>query len=91
MDAEDFKSALAYSMKYEATKTVSKTSQNVRSIKIEDGTGKERDEKFDCLLKTSNSLAAGKKTIPRRNPKVACWKFNKKRHVQRECQVITSV
>ncbi|GBO41384.1 hypothetical protein AVEN_48133-1 [Araneus ventricosus] len=32
MDAKDLKSALAYSMKYEAAKTVSKTSRNVRSI-----------------------------------------------------------
>ncbi|GBM01320.1 hypothetical protein AVEN_45237-1 [Araneus ventricosus] len=37
MDAEDLKSALAHSMKYEAAKTVSKTSRNVRSIEIEDG------------------------------------------------------
>ncbi|GBO32565.1 hypothetical protein AVEN_112400-1 [Araneus ventricosus] len=85
----DLKSALAYSMKYEAAKTVSKTSRNVRSIEIEDGTGKEKDEKFDCLLKTLekllNSHVAGKKT-PRRNPNVTCWKCNKKGHVQRECQ-----
>ncbi|GBM50989.1 hypothetical protein AVEN_199760-1 [Araneus ventricosus] len=33
MDAKDLKSALAYSMKYEAAKTVSKTSRNVRSIR----------------------------------------------------------
>ncbi|GBN87986.1 hypothetical protein AVEN_72676-1, partial [Araneus ventricosus] len=32
MDAKDLKSALAYSMKYEAAKTVSKTSRHVRSI-----------------------------------------------------------
>ncbi|GBM42303.1 hypothetical protein AVEN_235014-1 [Araneus ventricosus] len=65
MDAKDLKSTLAYSMKYEAAKTVSKTSRNVRSIEIENSTKKERDEKFDCLLKTleklSNNLAAGKK------------------------------
>ncbi|GBM95371.1 hypothetical protein AVEN_206888-1, partial [Araneus ventricosus] len=47
MDAKDLKSALAYSMKYKAAKTVSKTSRNVRSIEVEDGTGKEKDEKFD--------------------------------------------
>ncbi|GBM18262.1 hypothetical protein AVEN_180809-1, partial [Araneus ventricosus] len=74
MDAKDLESALAYSMKCE--ESVSKTSQNVRSIEIEDGTGKERDEKFDCPLKTleklSNSLTAGKKTLPRRNPNVTC-------------------
>ncbi|GBO08933.1 hypothetical protein AVEN_6510-1 [Araneus ventricosus] len=34
MDAKDLKSALAYSMKYEVAKTVSKTSRNVRSIEI---------------------------------------------------------
>ncbi|GBM40411.1 hypothetical protein AVEN_122630-1 [Araneus ventricosus] len=56
MDAKYFKSALACSMKYEAAKTVSKTSRNVRSIEIEDGTGKEKDEKFDCLLKTLEKL-----------------------------------
>ncbi|GBO06694.1 hypothetical protein AVEN_199096-1 [Araneus ventricosus] len=65
MDAKDLKSALAYNMKYEAAKTVSKTSRNVRSIEIEDDTGKEKDEKFDCLLKTLekllNSYVAGKK------------------------------
>ncbi|GBM22685.1 hypothetical protein AVEN_144462-1 [Araneus ventricosus] len=51
MDAKDLKSVLAYSMKYEAAKTFSKTSRNVRSMEIKDGTGKENDEKFDCLLK----------------------------------------
>ncbi|GBM43681.1 hypothetical protein AVEN_251393-1 [Araneus ventricosus] len=93
MDAKDLKSALAYSMKYEAPKTVSKTSRNVRSIEVEDGTGKEKDEKFDCLLKTLekllNSHVAGKKSTPRRNPNVTCWKCNKKGHVQRECQTIS--
>ncbi|GBO45911.1 hypothetical protein AVEN_124626-1 [Araneus ventricosus] len=93
MDAKDLKSALAYSMKYEAAKTVSKTSRNVRSIEIEDGTGKEKDEKFDCLLETLekllNSHVAGKKNTPRRNPNVTCWKCNKKGHVQRDCQTIS--
>ncbi|GBL78826.1 hypothetical protein AVEN_2240-1, partial [Araneus ventricosus] len=92
MDAKDLKSALAYSMKYEAAKTVSKTSRNVRSIEVEDSTGKEKDEKFDCLLKTLekllNSHVARKKT-PRRNPNVTCWKCNKKGHLQRECQTIS--
>ncbi|GBM55009.1 Retrovirus-related Pol polyprotein from transposon 412 [Araneus ventricosus] len=93
MDAKDLKSALAYSMKYEAAKTVSKTSRNVRTIEVEDGTGKEKDEKFDCLLKTLekllNSHVAGKKNTSRRNPNVTCWKCNKKGHVQRECQTIS--
>ncbi|GBM47755.1 hypothetical protein AVEN_141061-1 [Araneus ventricosus] len=93
MDAKDLKSALAYSMKYEAAKTVSKTPRNVRSLEVEDGTGEEKDEKFDCLLKTLekllNSHVAGKKNTPRRNPNVTCWKCNKKGHVQRECQTIS--
>ncbi|GBL99774.1 hypothetical protein AVEN_162791-1 [Araneus ventricosus] len=76
MDGKDLKSAFAYSMKYEAAKTVSKTSRNARSIEVEDGTGKENDEKFDCLLKTLekllNSHVAGKKNTPRRNPNVTC-------------------
>ncbi|GBM95332.1 hypothetical protein AVEN_11993-1 [Araneus ventricosus] len=81
MDAKDLKSALAYSMKYGAAKTAFKTSRNVRSIEIEDGTWKEKDEKFDCLLKTLEKLlnchVAGKKT-PRRNPNVTCWKCKKR-------------
>ncbi|GBN49812.1 hypothetical protein AVEN_141931-1 [Araneus ventricosus] len=80
MDAKDLKSALAYSMKYEAAKTVSKTSRNVRSIEVEDGTGKEKDEKFDCLLKTLekllNSHIAGENTSTKLN--VTCWKCNKR-------------
>ncbi|GBN72220.1 Retrovirus-related Pol polyprotein from transposon 297, partial [Araneus ventricosus] len=93
MDAKDLKSALAYSMKYEAVKTVSKTSRNVRSIEVEDGTEKEKDEKFECLFKTLekllNSHVAGKKNTPRRNQNVTCWKCNKKGHIQRECQTIS--
>ncbi|GBM15615.1 hypothetical protein AVEN_95251-1 [Araneus ventricosus] len=42
MDAKDLKSALTYSMKYEAAKTVSKTSRHVRSIEIEDDTGEKK-------------------------------------------------
>ncbi|GBN05127.1 Retrovirus-related Pol polyprotein from transposon 17.6 [Araneus ventricosus] len=92
MDAKDLKSALAYSMKYEAAKTVSKRSGHVRSIEIEDDTGKEKDEKFDWLLKTLekllNSHVAGKKNTPRPNPNVTCWKCNKKWHIQRDCQTM---
>ncbi|GBL98277.1 hypothetical protein AVEN_174076-1 [Araneus ventricosus] len=95
MDAKDLKSALAYNMKYKAAKTVSKTFRNVRSMEIEDGTGKEKDEKFDCLLKTLEKLlkshVAGKKNTPRRNPNVTCWKCNKKEHVQRDCQTISPI
>ncbi|GBM14109.1 hypothetical protein AVEN_60947-1 [Araneus ventricosus] len=45
MDAKDLKSALAYSMKYEAARTVSKTSRHVRSIKTAHSVrpGEERD------------------------------------------------
>ncbi|GBN02727.1 hypothetical protein AVEN_206635-1 [Araneus ventricosus] len=94
MDAKDLKSALAYSMKYEAAKAVSKISRNARSTEIEVSTGKEKDEKFDCLLKTLekllNSHVAGKKNTPRRNPNVTCWKCNKKGNVQRDCQTVSS-
>ncbi|GBN71900.1 hypothetical protein AVEN_123027-1 [Araneus ventricosus] len=93
MDTKDLRSNLAYSMKYETAKTVSKTSRNVRSIEIEDGTREEKDEKFDCLLKTLkkllNSHVAGKKNTPRRNPNLTCWKCNKKGHVQKYCQTIS--
>ncbi|GFS42570.1 CCHC-type domain-containing protein [Nephila pilipes] len=37
MDVKDLKSALAYSTKYEAARTVSKTSKYVRSLEVEDG------------------------------------------------------
>ncbi|GBN51641.1 hypothetical protein AVEN_130669-1 [Araneus ventricosus] len=50
--AKDLKSALAYSKKYEAAKTVSKTSRQVRSVEIEEDTGKEKDEKFEFLVKS---------------------------------------
>ncbi|GBL89982.1 hypothetical protein AVEN_178389-1 [Araneus ventricosus] len=49
-DFTDLKSALAYSMKSEATKTASKISRKARSIEIEDNTGEEKDEKFESLL-----------------------------------------
>ncbi|GBO33944.1 hypothetical protein AVEN_37502-1 [Araneus ventricosus] len=94
MDAKDLKSSLAYSMKYEAARTVSKTSRHVRSIETEDHMSRERDDKFEFffnrLEKLLNSSVAGKKNTPRRNSDVTCWKCNKKGHVQRECQAITS-
>ncbi|GBM60387.1 hypothetical protein AVEN_249319-1 [Araneus ventricosus] len=94
MDAKDLKSSLAYSMKYEAARTVSKTSRHVRSIETEDHMSRERDDKFEFffnrLEKLLNSSVAGKKNTPRRNSNVTCWKCNKKGHVQRECQAITS-
>ncbi|GBO39596.1 hypothetical protein AVEN_167028-1 [Araneus ventricosus] len=85
MDAKDLKSSLAYSMKYEAARTVSKTSRHVRSMETEDHTSRERDDKFEFffnrLEKLLNSSVAGKKNTPRRNPNVTCWKCNKKGHV----------
>ncbi|GBM52879.1 hypothetical protein AVEN_162378-1 [Araneus ventricosus] len=66
MDLKDLKSALAYSMKFEAAKSASKISIQARSIETEDDTGKERDVKFESLLeeleKLANSLAAEQNT-----------------------------
>ncbi|GBN76318.1 hypothetical protein AVEN_228123-1, partial [Araneus ventricosus] len=94
MDAKDLKSSLAYSMKYEAARTVSKTSRHVRSMGTEDHTSGERDDKFEFffnrLEKLLNSSISGRKNTPRRSPNVTCWKCSKKGHVQRECQAITS-
>ncbi|GBO13195.1 hypothetical protein AVEN_47863-1 [Araneus ventricosus] len=94
MDAKDLKSALAYSMKYEAARTVSKTSRHVRSMEIEDNNSRERDDKFESLFnrleKLLNSSVAGKMNTPQRKSNVTCWKCNRKGHVQRECQAITS-
>ncbi|GBN22573.1 hypothetical protein AVEN_56246-1 [Araneus ventricosus] len=50
MDFADLKSALAYSMKYEASKIVSQISIHARPIRIEVNTGKENDEKFESLF-----------------------------------------
>ncbi|GBM71124.1 hypothetical protein AVEN_173875-1 [Araneus ventricosus] len=65
MDFTDLKSAFAYTMKYEAAKTASEISMHARSIKVEDNTGKEKDEKFKSLLgaleKLLGRLAAGKR------------------------------
>ncbi|GBM09402.1 hypothetical protein AVEN_184101-1 [Araneus ventricosus] len=51
MDLTDLKSAMTYSMKYEATKTTSKISRQARSIEIEDNIGEEKEDKFESLLK----------------------------------------
>ncbi|GBN17970.1 hypothetical protein AVEN_161554-1 [Araneus ventricosus] len=76
MDAKDLKSALAYSMKYEAARTASKTSRHIRSVEIEDNASRERDDKFESLFnrlaKIFNSSVAGKRNTPRRNPNVTC-------------------
>ncbi|GBN42490.1 hypothetical protein AVEN_156618-1 [Araneus ventricosus] len=70
MDTKDLKSALAYSMKYEAAKTAFLPFRNIRPIEVEDGTVKVKDEKFYCLLKALekilNSRVEGKKNTPRR-------------------------
>ncbi|GBM45500.1 hypothetical protein AVEN_210231-1 [Araneus ventricosus] len=69
MDAKELKSSLAYSMKYETARTVSKTSRHVRSIETEDYMSRERDDKFEFffnrLEKLLNSSVAGKKNTPR--------------------------
>ncbi|GBN41529.1 hypothetical protein AVEN_90627-1 [Araneus ventricosus] len=89
MDFTDLKSALAYSMKYEASKIASKISMHARPIRIEDNASKRKDEKFESLLgaleKLLDRLAAGKKNVPRRNPNMTCWRCYKKGHVRREC------
>ncbi|GBM61024.1 hypothetical protein AVEN_16537-1 [Araneus ventricosus] len=94
MDAKDLKSSLAYSMKYEAARNVSKTSRHIRSRETEDHMSGERDDKFEFffnrLEKLLYSSVSGRKNTPRRNPNVTCWKCSKKGHVQRECQAITS-
>ncbi|GBM03999.1 hypothetical protein AVEN_99195-1 [Araneus ventricosus] len=81
-------------MKYEAARTVYKTSRRVRSTETEDHMSREKDDKFEFffnrLEKLLNSSVAGKKNTLRRNSNVTCWKCNKKGHVQRECQTITS-
>ncbi|GBN14381.1 Transposon Ty3-I Gag-Pol polyprotein [Araneus ventricosus] len=91
MDAKDLKSSLAYSMKYEAARSVSKTSRHVRSIETEDHMSRVRDDKFEFffnrLEELLNSSVAGKKNTPRRNSNVTCWKCNKKGHVRREIYV----
>ncbi|GBO40220.1 hypothetical protein AVEN_154251-1 [Araneus ventricosus] len=90
MDAKDLKSSLAYSMKYEAAKAVSKTSRHVRSMETEDHTNRESDDKFEFffnrLEKLLSNSVAGKKNTPRRNPNVTCWKCNKNGHVQRSAR-----
>ncbi|GBO22588.1 hypothetical protein AVEN_120756-1 [Araneus ventricosus] len=59
-------------------------------VNTDGDTWKERDDKFESLLKALeklvNSLAA-EQNAPRRNPNVTCWKCFKKGHVQRACQV----
>ncbi|GBL80056.1 hypothetical protein AVEN_29069-1 [Araneus ventricosus] len=89
MDFTDLKSALAYSMKFESGKTASKTSRHVRSIETEDATWKERDDKFESLLKALEKLVkslAAEQDAPRRNPNMICWKCFTKGYVQRACQ-----
>ncbi|GBM72694.1 hypothetical protein AVEN_213187-1 [Araneus ventricosus] len=65
MDAKDLTSSLAYSLKYEVTRTVYKTSRHIRSFKMEDHMSRERDDKFEFffnrLEKLLNVSVAGKK------------------------------
>ncbi|GBO16188.1 hypothetical protein AVEN_80382-1, partial [Araneus ventricosus] len=60
MDFTDLKSALAYSMKYEASKVASKISMHARPIRIDDNADKRKDEKFESRWKNYYRLAAGK-------------------------------
>ncbi|GBM66532.1 hypothetical protein AVEN_133236-1, partial [Araneus ventricosus] len=86
MDFTDLKLALAYSMKFESAKTASKISICARSIETEDDIWKERDDKFESLLKALEKLVnspAAEQNAPRRNLNVTCWKCFKKGHVQR--------
>ncbi|GBN09248.1 hypothetical protein AVEN_18568-1 [Araneus ventricosus] len=90
MDFTDLKSVLAYSMKFESAKTASKISLHARSIDTEDDAWKERDDKFESLLKSLEKLVsslAAEQNVPRRNLNVTCWKCFKKGHVHRACQV----
>ncbi|GBM31667.1 hypothetical protein AVEN_198936-1 [Araneus ventricosus] len=90
MDFTDLKSALAYSMKFESAKTTSKISIHARSMETDDDTWKERDDKFESLLKALEKLVeslAAEQNAPRRNPNLTCWKCFKEGHVQRACQV----
>ncbi|GFT13971.1 CCHC-type domain-containing protein [Nephila pilipes] len=79
MHAKDLKSALAYSMKYEVARTVSKTSKHVRSLEVEDNS-KKKEDKFESLLnrleKVLNNCITEKKNATRRNPNVICWQCN---------------
>ncbi|GBN47253.1 hypothetical protein AVEN_112568-1 [Araneus ventricosus] len=90
MDFTDLKLALAYSMKFESAKTASKISLHARSIETDNDTWKERDDKFESLLKALEKLVnnlAAEQNPPRRNPNMTCWNCFKKGHVQRACQV----
>ncbi|GBL73296.1 hypothetical protein AVEN_175240-1 [Araneus ventricosus] len=89
MDFTDLKSTLVYSMKFESAKSASKISIKARSIETDDDTWKERDDKFESLLKALEKLVnnlAAEQSAPRRNANVTCWKCFKKGHVQRACQ-----
>ncbi|GBL89656.1 hypothetical protein AVEN_104613-1 [Araneus ventricosus] len=90
MDFTDLKSTFSYSMKFESAKTASKISIHARSMETDDDTWKERDDKFESILKALEKLVeslAAEQNAPRRNPNLSCWKCFKKGHVQRACQV----
>ncbi|GBO00964.1 hypothetical protein AVEN_162912-1 [Araneus ventricosus] len=89
-DFTDLKSTLAYSMKFESEKTALKISIKAKSIETDDDTWKERDDKFESLLKALEKLVnnlAAEQSTRRRNANVTWWKCFKKGHVQRACQV----
>ncbi|GBO37400.1 hypothetical protein AVEN_161382-1 [Araneus ventricosus] len=90
MDAKDLKSALAYSMKYEAARTVLKTSRHARSMEIEDNNSRERDDKLESLFnrleKLLSSSVDGKKNTPQRKSSVTCWRCNnRKTNTRQSC------
>ncbi|GBM12546.1 hypothetical protein AVEN_188711-1 [Araneus ventricosus] len=108
IDFTDLKSALAYSMKYEA----SKISMHARPIRIEDNSGKRKDEKIigqtccwekkhpskeserdllECYKKGHVQRECPSDNASLQNPNATCWKYNKKRHLQNECQQFTSI
>ncbi|GBM31049.1 hypothetical protein AVEN_120255-1 [Araneus ventricosus] len=63
---------------------------HARSMETDDDTWKERDDKFESLLKALEKLVeslAAEQNAPRRNPNLTCWKCFKEGHVQRACQV----
>ncbi|GBM34992.1 hypothetical protein AVEN_240357-1 [Araneus ventricosus] len=87
MDTKDLKSALAYSTKYEAARTVSKTSRHVRSIETEDHTSRERDDKFEFFFNRlekllNSSMLSGKKGISSAKLEGALLEVVKEGHVQ---------
>ncbi|GFS63368.1 CCHC-type domain-containing protein [Nephila pilipes] len=83
MDAKGLISALAYGMKCEAARTVSKISKHLRSLEVEDDSKKKEDEfesLFNRVEKLLNNCITEKRNETRRNPNVTCWQCNRKWH-----------